>query len=246
MKAALKSWLKSVGWYEQASRAWMWAEPRLTNSVRLVTRKNARLARRYLATHSTTGLQIGCGSNPLEGWLNTDLVPRGDQIYLDATRRFPFPAEAFTYVYSEHMIEHIPFPAAAFMLRECYRVMKPGGVIRIVTPNMEFLRTLLPPGPPATLDAYMTFHQREHNIPGPSGSGIHTFNHFMRAWGHQFIYDEPSLIALLESTGFVGAARCELQQSADARLRGLAKEDRVPPGFHAMESLTVEARKPSR
>ena len=40
-------------------------------------------------------------------------------------------------VYSEHMFEHVlPMDGAAF-LKESYRILKPGGVLRVVTPDLE-------------------------------------------------------------------------------------------------------------
>jgi predicted SAM-dependent methyltransferase len=221
----------------------MWTEPRLTNSVRAVSGKNARLVQQYLAAHAVRGLHIGCGGNHLEGWLNTELCPRGDEIFLDATRPFPLPAESFDCVYSEHMIEHIAYEDAGRMLRECHRILRPQGVIRIVTPDMKFLRTLLdPPYPPALAD-YIAYSRAQYRIDGPAGSGIHVFNHFVRSWGHQFIYDRDSLAGLLGDAGFTGLSEHSLQDSDHERLRGLAKIDRMPAGYLTMESLIVEARK---
>ena len=50
---------------------------------------------------------------------------------------FPFPANRFDFVYSSHVIEHFTLKEARFLLREAYRVLKPGGVIRAVVPDLE-------------------------------------------------------------------------------------------------------------
>lgn len=245
IKPAARSLARSLGWYEPVSRAWMWTEPRLTNSIRAVTGKNSRLVRKYLDTHQVRGLHIGCGGNHLDRWLNTELCPRGDEIFLDATRPFPLPRLAFDYVYSEHMIEHVPYAAAVDMLRECHRVLRPGGVIRLVTPDLAFLRTLLePPYSPPLID-YIAYSHEVYRLDGPPDSGTHVFNHFMRAWGHQFIYDLTSLSSLLTATGFEDVVEQALEDSPHEYLRGLAMVSRMPAGFLEMESLVVEARKPS-
>lgn len=244
LKPAAKTLVQSLGWYEAASRAWMWTEPRLTNSVRAITRKDRRLVRQYLAANDTRRLHIGCGANRLEGWLNTELCPRDTEIFLDATRPFPLPAGSFDYVYSEHMIEHVPYAGGAAMLRECYRVLRTGGVIRIVTPDLAFLRTLLDPPYSGQVTKYIAYSRQEHKIEGPPDSGVHVFNHFMRAWGHQFIYDKTSLTMLMRDAGFHNIVERTLEQSPHDALRGLAKTSRMPPGFLAMESLVVEAQKP--
>jgi predicted SAM-dependent methyltransferase len=243
LKLAAKSLMRYFGWYERASRAWMWAEPRLTNSVRAVTRKNARLIDQYLAAHQLRGLHVGCGGNHLDRWLNTELCPRGDEIFLDATRGFPLPSQSFDYVYSEHMIEHIPYTAAVQMLRECHRVLRAGGVVRLVTPDLAFLRTLLEPPYSPQVTEYIAYSREAHRIEGPAGSGVHVFNHFMRAWGHQFIYDQAALFDLLRDTGFHNVVARTLNDSPHDALRGLAMTSRMPPGFLAMESLVVEAEK---
>jgi predicted SAM-dependent methyltransferase len=244
LKRAARSVVVSLGVYERASRAWMWAEPRVTSAARMVTGRNARLARRYLATASVPGLHIGCGANRLPGWLNTELSPRADEIFLDATRPFPFAANTFDYVYSEHMIEHIPYADAVHMLQECRRVLRPGGIARIVTPDMAFLKTLLADPLPPHLRAYVEYARVEHRIGGAEVGGLHVFNHFMRAWGHQFIYDAPALRALFERAGFASIAECPLEASDHEPLRGLAKSNRMPAGFLEMESLAMEGQKP--
>ena len=241
-KPSAKAVLRSLGWYERASRGWMWAEPRLTNSTRRLTRKNERLVREYLASARVPALHIGCGANHLDHWLNTELCPRGDEIFLDATRTFPLPDAAFEYVYSEHMIEHIEYAEALHMLRECRRVLRPGGVVRIVTPDLSFLQTLLVEPLPAQLQSYVAFMHAEHGIDAPEPSGVHVFNHFIRAWGHRFIYNAQALADLLVKAGLTDITRQPLNESPHEALRGLAKTDRMPPGFLAMESMAFEAR----
>ena len=88
---------------------------------------------RYLRENEIRKLQIGTSDSVRAGWLNTDLIPaRRDVIYMDATAPFPFSDNTFDYICSEHMIEHIGYEAGFFMLGECFRVLRPGGTIRIL------------------------------------------------------------------------------------------------------------------
>ena len=246
MKAQLKAVLKALNVLAPASRAWIVTEPRLIRAARRVTGRDQRLVGRYLASHSTRKLHIGCGDNELPGWLNTELCPRGEQIFLDATKPFPFADNIFACIYSEHMIEHIGLPEAGRMLSECCRVMKPGGVIRIVTPNLEFLTTLLEsPASPALRD-YVAYSIDVYRIQvtGPEGTAV--FNNFMRAWGHQYIHTAASLSAVMTRAGLEQIQRVALNESVHAGLSGLAKVSRMPAGFLEMESFVLEGRKPAR
>lgn len=244
-KQLLKAGLKRVGLYEPASAAWIRIEPRLIRVTRGITGKNERLTAAYLKGEREPKLHIGAGNNDLSGWLNTELCPRGSEVFLDATRPFPFAADTFAFIYTEHMIEHIPYEGAVSMMRECHRVLRPGGVIRIVTPNMSFLRSLTDTPLTPEREAYVRYSYEAHRISGPAGSAIHVVNNFVRSWGHQFIYDFETLSALVASAGFTGVMPSPLLQSAHPALQGLAKTDRMPEGFLEMESIVVEARKPA-
>jgi 2-polyprenyl-3-methyl-5-hydroxy-6-metoxy-1,4-benzoquinol methylase len=63
--------------------------------------------------------------------LNSDLI--SGEIYLDLTRPLPLPDECFTYVFGEHVIEHIPEGVAVALLGELHRVLRPGGVLAAST-----------------------------------------------------------------------------------------------------------------
>jgi hypothetical protein len=75
-------------------------------------------------------LHLGCGDNVLPGWLNSDYYPRSDSVlHLDATAPLPLPDASLDYVFSEHMIEHLSSADGMRMLRECHRVLRPGGKV---------------------------------------------------------------------------------------------------------------------
>ena len=244
MKAAVKQLLHHSGLYESASRQWIWLSPRLTAAIRSVTRRNGRIASQYLITEAVPRLHIGCGNNALRGWLNTDLDPGRDQISLDATQPFPFADGVFDYVYSEHMIEHVSWSEGRAMLFECRRVLKPGGVIRLVTPDLRRLMHLLA-GPLSEIEeAYLDYSISAYRLPSGPSRAVHVVNNFMRAWGHQHIYDEAALREQLAVAGFRDVVSTSLDDSAHAPLRGLAKHDRMPAGLLAFESLVLEAAKP--
>jgi predicted SAM-dependent methyltransferase len=95
---------------------------------------------RYLAQSKEPKLHIGCGDHVLPGWLNADHFPTTQDImHLDATRLFLFNDETFDYVFSEHMIEHLPYRTASRCLPNVIGSLNLSGKIRILTPNLAFL-----------------------------------------------------------------------------------------------------------
>ena len=65
----------------------------------------------------------------------------------------------------------------------------------------------------------------------------------MRAWGHRFIYDEPTLRRALETAGFTNVTRREMNEGGDAALRNLDNAKRIPDGFLRPASLILEGSK---
>ena len=200
---------------------------------------------RYLAGHRPACLHLGCGIHPLPGWLNSDIESNDPRVIrLDATQRFPFADAAFDYIFSEHMIEHLPPAGAVSMLDECLRTLKPGGTVRISTPDLAFLLALFGNRPSTIQQEYMEWATRTFIGPSARPGPAAVLNNFVRDWGHQFIYDEPTLRERLHVAGFVDIVRCELNASAHEILRGLENESRMPPGYLRMETMTFEASRP--
>jgi SAM-dependent methyltransferase len=62
---------------------------------------------------------------------------RGVKVYLGEIAKQAFRENSFDAIYSSHVIEHLHDPAA--VLKECYRILKPGGKLVVLTPNIESL-----------------------------------------------------------------------------------------------------------
>jgi SAM-dependent methyltransferase len=85
-------------------------------------------------------LNLGCGHRRHPEWVNADIAPRfPDVVPCDVSRGLPFPDNCFDVVYHSHMIEHIRRGDVAAFLGECRRVLRPGGIMRIATPDLERL-----------------------------------------------------------------------------------------------------------
>lgn len=198
----------------------------------------------HLSQNGVKKLHLGCGQNVLHGWLNTDFKPwRTDIAHLDATQAFPLPSDSFDYVFSEHMIEHISYHDGLVMLKESLRVLKPGGKIRISTPDLKFLVDLYSEPKTQLQRDYIAWATETFTKTAEKLDTI-VINNFVRDWGHQFIYDPKTLTRSLEMAGFVGIERFDLNRSNDTALLELENTSRLPPGFLQLESFTLEARKP--
>jgi predicted SAM-dependent methyltransferase len=206
---------------------------------------NSSISKRYLSQSGLKNLHLGGGRHTIDGWLNTDRFCRHGIVYVDLTKRFPFPDNSFDHVYSEHAIEHLPYRSGLSMLRESFRVLRPGGRVRIATPDFVFLKNLHNRDKTPLQQQYISWSLKEW-----VGSGLEehpemfVINNFVRAWGHQFIYDEATLRQTFEMAGFVQIRKAELNRSIDPVFCGLENESRMPAGFLKLESLILEASKP--
>jgi predicted SAM-dependent methyltransferase len=210
---------------------------------------NGRLINRYLSSHDVRKLQVGSGTTLLDGWLSTDINPRTDETaYLDATSRFPFEDETFHYVYSEHMIEHIPWKDALFMLRECCRVLKRGGTIRVATPDLKVLLDLYAGADGPLKERYVRWITDNFLEDVDVYKPAFVINNAFHNWGHQFLFDADLLAMALRRAGFEDIRQVRTGDSEDPHLRGIESHGKnIDADDMAMfETMVFEARRPDR
>ena len=83
-------------------------------------------------------LNLGCGSRFHKDWINIDIQSQSEFVIAhDLKNGIPFGDHEFNMVYHSHVLEHIPKDEAIKFLKECVRVLKPGGVLRIAIPDLE-------------------------------------------------------------------------------------------------------------
>lgn len=83
-------------------------------------------------------LNLGCGSTYVKGWTNIDFVSTSEEVMAyNLLRGIPHSDNSFDLVYHSHVLEHFPKAEASRFIAECYRVLNPGGVIRIAIPDLE-------------------------------------------------------------------------------------------------------------
>jgi SAM-dependent methyltransferase len=83
-------------------------------------------------------VNLGCGTRFHPDWINFDLAPCGSAVIAcDLSRGIPLPDAHCEVVYHSHVLEHLRRDDALPFLRECHRVLRPGGIVRVVVPDLE-------------------------------------------------------------------------------------------------------------
>ena len=173
-----------------------------------------------------TKLHLGCGTNYLQGWVNIDLNPEIADIVQDLRNQLPFPNESVSFIFVEHFIEHLTDIEAINFLRECFRVLSHGGVIRIITPDINYL-----------IDCFIRGEcSIWRDVDWEPTSPCRMINEGMRSWGHCFLYDSTELFSVLRYVGFSLIGLSDYKNSIYPELRCLECRP-----FH--NELIVEATK---
>lgn len=83
-------------------------------------------------------VNIACGDAYVDGWANYDYAPHSEKVQkANLLGRLPLESDGADVVYSSHFLEHIPLSSVEKFLQECFRILKPGGVFRLVLPDLE-------------------------------------------------------------------------------------------------------------
>lgn len=85
----------------------------------------------------TIKLNIGCGSNTHADWLNADLFRSKNVKKVNIKKPLPFKSNSVDIIYHSHLLEHIEKTKAKKFIKECYRILRPGGMMRVVVPDLE-------------------------------------------------------------------------------------------------------------
>jgi predicted SAM-dependent methyltransferase len=193
----------------------------------------------YLFTNKDIKLQIGGGYHLINDWINGDII--AGNIYLNAKNRYPIPSETVNVIFAEQFIEHISFDDARKCLKECYRILKPNGTIRLSTPDLVGLIDVYnDENSKVVRSEALLRHKSNHNA--DLTTPCHFINDFFRLWGHSFIYDYETLVSQLESAGFSNIRRTSFGQSKNPYLRNKERHADVEWMKDAFQ-IIIEAEK---
>jgi predicted SAM-dependent methyltransferase len=130
--------------------------------------------------------------------VNVDLDQAAD-LCLDLREPLPFPDNSVNRIYSEHFFEHLGFEEGAAFLKECHRVLLPGGRLSVGVPDA---RLCLQDYVADDREKWRLVRDR-YGYPAWCSTPMHGVNHFFRQNGeHQYAYDEETLVELIQECGF--------------------------------------------
>lgn len=200
-----------------------------------------RLTRPRTDRRFTTGMRllvnVGCGSHGKAHWINVDsAAASGVTCIYDCRRRIPLRTGSARGIFTEHFVEHLDYEEEApVFLKECRRVLEPGGVLRVVVPDG---RKYLLGYAQGDWEALREFSPLLAAGDGGFQTRMEVVNaHFRQAGQHRYSYDYETLYSLLQRCGF---ERIDQRAFGKSRLPALA----IDEGARSAESLYVEAASP--
>ena len=212
------------------------------------TRFNASLLKKQIAEKRVDRLHVGCGNVLLNGWLNVLYEKR--QVYghilrdngalrlnYDLLKPWPVESDFIKFIAGSHFIEHLDLNDGLRFLQESFRVLRPGGAIRLSCPDLEIYASHYIKRDKAFFDhklirEWCAFKKAE--TPGE----IFVAKAYDSGGSHKWFYDFDSLKHILESAGFRRVKKC-------GRLEGVVPGlEIIEPSGRELETLYVEAVKP--
>ncbi len=219
------------------ARALLWAQPEpvkralrnLLDEVRLA-RATTAAAPQFAALRDQKGLllHLGCGNHLKDGWVNLDLnldgnVPALPPKPLPQTRfivydlragTLPLDDDSCQLVYSSHFFEHLEYDDGVRLMRDCHRVLQPGGIFRAALPNFPELFRAYVEHDEKHFDFYSIFDIYPHRPPETVTLVDHV-NLGVYGWHHKHIYDQEKICRVLRHLGFASVEITDYREGLD-------------------------------
>jgi predicted SAM-dependent methyltransferase len=182
-------------------------------------------------------LNLGAGSNLFNTYINLDVhnkkslfsISKDEVFRHDLREKLKFKDNSFIGVYTEHCLEHLNPRESFNVLKECYRILKKGGILRIVVPDAEkYVNYYIAKKANADTTSFGQFNNWKLGAEALRGLTCYL--------GHYTLYDSELLSIYLKSIGFEKIKICKYRESYD---ENLVKDN---PG-REWNSLYIEAIK---
>jgi len=184
-----------------------------------------------VATRNDLRINLACGLNQRQDWINVDITWKADVTW-DLRRGLPFDDNCAEVIFCEHYLEHVDLkPGACAFVAECQRVLRPGGILRLIVPDIKKL-----------VAAYVRDDREWFEYIEPNRKYLTSCDGLMHCvmydGDHKSGWDYETLQSLLNRAGFVDIQ--ETDYGVDAS-NNVAIES--PSSARAAHSLCVNARK---
>ncbi|WP_347988733.1 methyltransferase domain-containing protein [Methylomonas sp. AM2-LC] len=197
---------------------------------------------------------LGCGTIFIKGYLNIgwwthlgeDALyanPNGvADTYLynhDLVKGIPAADNSLEVVYHSHLLEHLSNLEGIDFIAACYRVLQPGGLLRILVPDLELWAKNYINGNQFFFDEYRRLGLENNSDLYPTNGAV--FMGMLHNHGHKMGYDFDTLKSVLQQAGFERIRRTMVQ---DSDLPDIVEVEPYFP-LKALESLCIECYKPT-
>ena len=220
---------------------------------------------------SGTHIYYGASTSAVPGWLNFDasLTVRVQNLpvvgrklaklsgnsfefpvflkYGDIIKGLPVPDASADGVYASHVLEHLSLEDMRTALRNTWRILKPGGVFRLIVPDLrERARRYVArvEADPEDAEAAPEFVQDiEMGEARPLGGSLRRLRIALGLGRHQWMWDYPAMARELAAAGFVDIRPSRIGDAQDPRFAEVEQMDRYFTGD--IQELSIEARRPA-
>lgn len=175
-------------------------------------------------------LHLGCGKRHIHGFVHIDAIDYPHVDHVSSIDNLPFiPSGTVDLIYNCHVLEHFKRCDVGRVLREWFRVLEPGGVLRISVPDFEKL-----------CQVYGSYKDLSLVIGSLFGRQDYLYNI------HYNVFDFDSLKSDLESAGFTNVRRYDWRQTSHADIDDYSQAyvPHMDKENGVLISLNVECDKP--
>lgn len=184
-------------------------------------------------------LNVGYWGQLDAGVLYKDLNGTENTVMFNHDLRHGVPAadDSIDLAYHSHMLEHLSYQDGIGFIKECYRVLRPGGTMRVLVPDLELWINAYTQNNHFFFDQYRRYGGIDPKIYVAKAA---VFMGMLHNHEHKCGYDFESLKWLVEYVGFVDVKRTLY---ADGEVENLVDLEPMDP-IKIMESLCIECKKP--
>lgn len=201
-------------------------------------KKDKKRVQELIKSNQKIKLNLGCGFDYKDGWVNIDNNFYGTDLKLDfnwdLSQPMLFPDKSVDFIFNEHFLEHLRYEEGFKFLSECKRILKEDGILRIAMPDLaqvidyytnpnwrELLEKSLEDAisPEWNEEQKKAFLKQRLNVE----TRAQVLNISFREYddSHKWLYDIEEISRLVKEVGFTKIKRCNSEESEHIELQNI-------------------------